>query len=257
MRSRSYFVLLCLAALAAPRADAASLPPSAAGLTVSVDLVQGNYVITSKTPAWKFAGTIGSRLTGVKIAPGRDKIGAYQEIAFQWTAGRPLSGAIREYDSRPLIGFAITTPQASDTPPPDFPSFGTFPQKLHRMSFREAAHSPASFKLEQTSTPWMLFDDHYHTAILSPASDFLVSEMHGDGVSTFASGLNTPLTGLPAGFTHRSLMAVGTGIGATTDSWGSALCDLGGKPPVARNAASANDPLVKYLGLWTDNGAYY
>ncbi len=260
MRSRPCFVLLCAAALAAvaPRAEAVtSLPASAAGLTVSVDPAQGNYVITSQTPAWKFAGTIGSRLTGVKIAPGRDKIGAYKEIAFQWTAGRPLSGAIREYDSRPLIGFAITTPLASDTPPPDFPSFGTFPQKLHTMSFREAAHSPASFKLEQTGTPWMLFDDKFHTAILSPASDFLVSEMHGDGVSAFASGLNTPLTGLPAGFTHRSLLAVGTGIGATTHLWGDALCALGGKPPVAQNAASVTDPLVKYLGLWTDNGAYY
>jgi len=146
---------------------------------------------------------------------------------------------------------------ASETPPPDFPRFQTFPQKLHTMSFREAAHSPATFKLEQNGTPWMLFDDEFHTAILSPASDFLVSQMHGDGVSALASGLNTPLTGLPAGFTHRRLLAVSTGIGATTYTWGSALCALGGKPQVAENAASAHDPLVKYLGLWTDNGAYY
>ena len=259
MLSRSYFVLLCAAALAAvaPRAEAASLPTSAAGLTVSVDPAHGAYVVTSQTPAWKFAGTIGAPLTGVKIAPGRDKIGAYKEISFQWAAGRLLAGTIREYDSRPLVGFAVTTPLASDTPPPDFPRFQTFPQKLHTMSFREAAHSPASFKLEQTGTPWVLFDAQYHTAILSPASDFIDSEMHGDGVSTFASGLNSPLTGLPAGFTHRSLLAVGTGVSATAHAWGSALCDLGGKPPIASSAASSSDPLVKYLGCWTDNGAYY
>ena len=58
---------------------------------------------------------------------------------------------------------------------------------------------------------------------------------------------------MPAGFTHKSLLTIGTGIEATIDAWGAALTDRAGKPRPADDA----DLLVKYLGYWTDNGAVY
>ena len=99
----------------------------------------------------------------------------------------------------------------------------------------------------------MLFDDRAQTAVLSAASDFIVSQMHGDGKSLLASGLNPELTNIPAGWTHRSLLVVGGGIGQTVQAWGQALTDLTGKARPGNQA----DLLLKYFGYWTDNGATY
>ena len=232
---------------------AAALPASAAGLAVSVDAATGAYRVTAASPAWTFAGTVGAPMTDVAISKGRDKVGAYQEITFRWKAAEPQRGAIREYQTRPVVQFAITTPEASSQPPPDFPNFTTFPQGLHPLSYEENAFSPHVFRLAHNGTPWFLFDDDAHTAVLSPGGDFLTAQMHGDGKTSLASGLNPNLSGLPGGFTHRSLLVVGSGIGATVRAWGDALTDAGGK---ARPTDDA-DRLIRYLGYWTDNGAVY
>ena len=192
-------------------------------------------------------------MTDVAVTKGKDKLGDYQEVTFHWQAGSPLAGAIREYQARPVVQFAVTTPQAAAKPPPDFPAFTTFPPGLHPLSFREAAMSGPSFGLEHNGTPWILFDDAAHTAVLSAASDFLEAEMHGDGKTLLASGLNSHLANLPAGFTHRSLLVLGSGIGTTVSAWGNALTNATGKTRPSDNA----DLLIKYLGYWTDNGAYY
>ena len=80
--------------------------------------------------------------------------------------------------------------------------------------------SGPSFGLEHNGTPWILFDDAAHTAVLSAASDFLEAEMHGDGKALLASGLNARLANLPAGFTHRSLLVFGSGIRTTMQCLG-------------------------------------
>ena len=233
--------------------QAVTLPVSADGIAVSVDAAGGTYTITATNPAWTFGGTVGGPLRDVIVTKGQDKLGAYQEITFRWNVGSPLAGAIREYQTRPVVEFAITTPQASGKPTPDFPAFTTFPQNLHLLSFEDTVFSPHTFRLAHNGTPWLLFDDNAHTAVLSPASDFLVSQMHGDGKALLASGLNPELAGLPAGWTHRTILVIGTGIGATVHAWGNALTDLSGKTRPGDDA----DLLIKYLGYWTDNGAVY
>ena len=242
-----------LTAVPAPKAQAAALMPSASGLAVAVDEARGTYTVTARDPAWKFSGTVGAPLTDVKVTKGQDKLGGYQEVSFQWNTGTTLHGAIREYDARPVVRFAVTTPQATAHLSQDFPAFTTFPQNLHALSYQENAMSPPAFRLAGNGTPWFLFDDDAHTAVLSAGSDFLVSQMHGDGKTLLASGLNPALAHLPAGFTHTSWLAVGPGIEATVHAWGDALTDLSGKPRPADDA----DLLVKYLGYWTDNGADY
>ncbi len=238
----------------APPAEAAtSIPPSAAGIAVSVDEATGTYTVTETNPAWTFVGTVGGPMTEVHVTQGQDKLGGYQEITFHWNADSPMTGAIRAYQTRPVVQFAVTTPQAMSRPTPDFPAFTTFPQNLHTLSFEDRVFSPHVFHLPQGGTPWFLFDDAAHTAALSPASDFLVAQMHGDGKTLLASGLNPTLANVPAGFTHRSLLVLGPGIGATFHAWGDALTADSGKTRPADDA----DMLIKYLGFWTDNGAYY
>ncbi len=243
--------VLALAPLSAARA--ASLPTSGTGLSVSVDEKSGTYTVASQNPAWNFTGSVGSGLTNVRSNKGQDKLGGFHELSFKWKTDGPFQGAIREYDTRPLVRFTLTLPQAVTQIAQNFPAFTSFPQNLHTLSFRDDAMSPPSFHLENNGTPWFLFDDAANTAVLSAGSDFLVSKMQGDGKTLLASGFNAKLANFPAGFTHTSWLALGQGIQSTVHAWGSALTGLSGKPRTSDNA----DLMVKYLGYWTDNGAYY
>lgn len=249
---RTVFLALLLTALA-PHARAAALPPAASGIAVSVDEASGTYKIAARSPAWTFVGSVGARLSSVATGQGRDQIGAYSEVAFRWQADLPYGGAIRRYADKPVVLFALTARQAAGHPAAEFPHFTRFPQNLHPMSFEDTAFSPHAFRLAHNATPWVLFDDQAHTAVLSPASDFIVSQMHGDGKGALASGLNPELTGIPAGWTHRSLLVVGGGIGHTVQMWGRAMTNLAGKQRPGNQA----DLLLKYFGYWTDNGATY
>jgi hypothetical protein len=40
-----------------------------------------------------------------------------------------------------------------------FPRFTEFPKNLHHFSYKNEVFAPRSFALEQTGTPWLLFDD--------------------------------------------------------------------------------------------------
>ena len=241
----------------APAVQAASLPPSASGVAVSVDEATGNYTITDRAPAWTFTGSVGAPLSAVKTTAGRDNVGAYQEIAFQWQSGQPdhqpYKGTIRRYAARPVLLFSLTAQKAAAKMGTDFPNFTTFLQSLHPMSYDDGAFSPHVFRLAHNATPWVLFNDQAQTAVLSPASDFLVAQMHGDAQTSLASGLNPALTGIPAGFTHSSLLVVGSGIGKTMQTWGQAMTARTGKARPTQDA----DLVLKYLGYWTDNGAHY
>ena len=245
------FVFFLLAASLPVRA--AVLPPAPSKITVSVDQATGTYKIVVHQPAWTFVGSVGAQLSGVTTGQGRDRMGAYQEIGFRWQSDIPYGGTIRRYQNKPLVLFTLTARQASRHITAEFPRFTTFPQNLHPLSFEDSAFSPHSFRLAHNATPWVLFDDEAQTAVLSVASDFLVSQMHGDGKTTLACGLNPELTGLSAGFTHKSLLVIGGGIQATLQTWGHALTDLAGKKRPTNEA----DILLKYFGYWTDNGATY
>src|SRR5690606_5709030 len=107
--------------------------------------------------------------------------------------------------------------------------------------------------LEETATPWMLFNDQATACILSPASDFIVSLMTHADSSRLRSGLNPEVTQLPAGFSHTTLLVMEQGIGKTWDAWGRTLRALYNR----KRPANDSDPILKYFGYWTDNGADY
>lgn len=235
------------------QAHAAALPISASGIAVSVDEASGTYKIATRRPAWAFQGSVGTRLSEVTTTQGNDRLGAYKQIAFRWQSDIAYGGAIKCYQNRPVVLFSLTARQACGHLTAEFPRFTFFPMNLHPMSFEDSAFSPHSFRLAHNATPWVLFDDKAQTAVLSAASDFIVAQMHGDGKTELASGLNPELSPIPNGFTHRSLLVVGDGIHSTLQAWGNALTDIAGKTRPTEEA----DPLLKYFGYWTDNGAAY
>ncbi|HMX63466.1 MAG TPA: hypothetical protein PKD58_10400, partial [Candidatus Sumerlaeota bacterium] len=89
--------------------------------------------------------------------------------------------------------------------------------------------------------------------MISPATNFFVASMWGDGKQKIASGFNSKLRNLPAGFTHQTILAFGAGINRTWDLWGQSLLAL----QSAKRPRYDADVMLKYLGYWTDNGATY
>jgi hypothetical protein len=256
---RSFLTLALAAVLLAfsahhAGATSVAIPTQECGLSAQVDADSGAYRIDSARPAWSLAGSLNVRLQNVATSHGDDELGDYQQLAFDWQSGPgPMSAWIRVYRGKPLVLFSQTCRVASEMPPAAFPAFTRLPAALHIFSYEQSTFSPPAFAARETSTPWLLFDDDANALILSPASNFMVASMVGDGRGHVAIGFNPNLRNLPAGFTQQGLVAFGRGINRTWDLWGGALRDLGH----AKRPGNDADAVLKYLGYWTDNGAVY
>src|SRR6195256_4944346 len=240
--------------LALPCHAAGTSVEGAHGITATIDEASGRYEVRGKEPNWVFAGTLGAAASDVSVQDGQDRLGAFRELSFRWRDGVALRGSIRTYVERPVLLFAITcTAPNSDAAAIRFPRFTEFPKNLHGFSYVNRDFAPSSFALEENATPWLLYDDQAHATVLSPAANYMIASMRGDGKTEIESGLNEGVAALPAGFTHLTLMALGVGVNATWDSWGSALTGLQGVQRPGNDA----DIGLRYLGYWTDHGGEY
>jgi hypothetical protein len=223
---------------------------SAAGVNMRLDEDSGAYEINYRPARWTFAGQTKQSFVTATTNSGSDSIGAYTEIS--WANGASLTDSIRLYDTQPVVLMTMAGSQAMEKWPADFPDFTSFPA-LHHFSFHETNFAPPRFDLEKNGTPWLLFDDSAHAALISPADHFLIASMNGDGVHEIGSGLNEQVHSLPANFSHGTLIAFGSGIQTTWKTWSDAFLALQG---TARPNNEA-DTGLRYLGYWTDNGATY
>ncbi len=250
--ARRAFLLTLL--LSGVRAPAVVISSPHTGLSVQVDEAAGSYKVAARDPAWSFAGHFNVPITHVIVSRGSDAVGTFEQIGFAWQGEHsPMSGQVRLYDEKPLVWFAETCGQAVDEAPAPFPAFTEVPANLHVFSYAMETFAPPRFAACAVSTPWLLFDDHANALVISPASHFMVASLSGDGRHQVASGLNSNLRGLPAGFTQQTVMAFGRGINHTWDVWGSALVQAAG----SKRPDNEADASLKYLGYWTDNGATY
>ncbi|HEV2455367.1 MAG TPA: hypothetical protein VGY98_13970 [Verrucomicrobiae bacterium] len=248
---------LFIAATAPASADTAEVSASYAddhALTVRMDAGNGDYRVRQSHPAWSFNGGIGEPLTNLKSASGSDSLGAYDEISFAWTNGAtPMDGSIRLYANSPVILFTETCDAATEMPPAPFPSFTGTPRRLHVFSYQEKTFSPPHFAASDCSTPWLIFNDADDAMVVSPASHYMIAAMSGDGRNKIASGLNSALRHLPAGFSQQTIMVFGHGINRAWDLWGKSLQSLRG----VQRPDNEADTVLRYLGYWTDNFAFY
>ena len=252
LRGAPLLIALTLSALPCHAADQAI--EGARGIVATIDQKSGRYEVRSRALNWTFAGQLGESASHLIIKNGRDRLGAYRELRFSWRHQVPLSGRIRTYVSRPVVLFGITSKEPiSDAAAIRFPRFTEIPRDLHHFSYKNDVFAPRSFALEETGTPWLLFDDQMRAVVLSPAANYMIASMRGDGITEIASGLNEGVANLPAEFTHKTLMAFDVGVNAAWDSWGTALTDLQGRNRPSNDA----DIGLRYLGYWTDNGAAY
>ncbi|HEY1788415.1 MAG TPA: hypothetical protein VGJ73_09685 [Verrucomicrobiae bacterium] len=249
-------VLIATGARAAA-ADTAKISASYADhnrLTVRVNGGDGSYSLQKTHPSWTFKGAIGQQLSNLKTRSGVDSLGAYREISFSWAdPSTPMTGSIRLYDNGPAVIFSETCEAATELPPAPFPCFVGVPHKLHSFSYQQKTFAPPRFAASDCSTPWLLFNDSDDAMVISPASHFMIAAMSGDGQTNIASGLNSALRHLPSGFSQQTILTFGHGINHTWDLWGKSLQALQGLQRPDNEA----DTVLKYLGYWTDNFAYY
>src|SRR6266478_6360969 len=252
LRSAALSVALTLPAL--PGYAAGTGVQGSHGIVATIDEKSGRYEVRSNELKWVFAGKLGGAAGDVSVKDGQDRLGAFRELRFRWRDQVPLGGRIRTYVDRPVLLFAITADEPiADAALIRFPRFTEFPRNLRGFSYANTAFAPPSFALEENATPWLLYDDQTHAAVLSAAANYMIASMRGDGRAEIASGLNKGVAGLPAGLTKTTLMALGIGGNATWDAWGTALTELQGTHRPANDA----DIGLRYLGYWTDHGGEY
>ncbi len=236
----------------APQAQEKPFP----GLSLYIGMVQGDYDISYANFKWKFSGHLGGEMfpldrKGVKS--GRDAIGRYDEVGFYTESVEDAHFFIRQYKDLPVIRFRTHYLKSTAGNGIPFPDFKALPEGLNQFSYRDSTFAPPTFGPAKTSTPWLLFDKSGNACIMSPASNFMVAKMVGDGKTEMGAGLDDRLKEVPAGFDQDCVMVFAKGIGAAWDLWGSVMQKL------AHKAVPANDSdvLLKSFGYWTDNGADY
>ena len=224
---------------------------SAGTLKFQINRHTGVYRIQSQTPAMSFQGSIGGPVSAVKTASGKDRIGAYKRIAFQWKQkGVALRASVRLYLHKPVTLFSLRFLRPVGHPRIAFPDFRSESHLMHVFSYANDCFAPPQFQAGPSDTPWLLFDEHLNAAVISPASHFLVTAMRGNGTTQIAVELHPEIPVVPANYRIRSLMVMTHGINAAWNLWGHALTSLTGKTRPSNDA----DVALSSLGYWTDNG---
>ncbi|HLG95005.1 MAG TPA: hypothetical protein VKX49_01705 [Bryobacteraceae bacterium] len=243
--------LLCFASISPVSAD---VPPSGANYTVSglglsaTVFLSGGYQISAPAQGWLFQGAVSGPIQNARVSDGTDSAGNWHQISFDHGSGRTSS--IRLYDRQPVVLFS--TRYGQDTPNADpFPSFSVYPQGL--FTFNYSNLWSYRFGALNNRAPWLFFDGQANAFVFSPASNFMtaVGQVGGDG--SLQMPIDSRIATLPAGFTHRTLLAIGAGINSTFRIWGNALTQLTGK----QRPSNDSNALLNQLSYWTDAGAAY
>jgi len=220
------------------------------GISVHAD---GSFEVTTRTPAWKFSGNVGSPLSHLAARRGRDRAGPYREVEFKYetSAAAARLGAVRIYDHRPVVIFKLVFLTAGNTSE-SFPTISSYPRNLHHLTYTDT-FGGFSFERFGPDGPWVFFDDHANTFILSPASHYMNAALSLGPHNELVSGISADVEDIPPGFVAMSALVIAPGINRAFETWGHFLTDLAGKKRPANDA----DFSLKHLGYWTDHGAQY
>ncbi len=229
-------------------AQAASM--AIAGVTIHINAAKGDYLFTSASPAWTFRGTVGSAMRHIQRSSGRDNLGAFKEIKFTWgPTSHPRTGVLKCYMHSGTLLAGIT----GASPRTVFPDFTSIPSKLRVLSFKNAVFAGPEFHAQADSMPWVLFNRHADTAIISPASAFLISRLAGNAKTSIGAELNPNVSDSAAARMRWTILMMGHGIRRTLNFWGHALDRLYNRPRIGNEG----NVVLRNFGYWTDNGACY
>jgi hypothetical protein len=224
--------------------------PAAPTFEVRVDPT-GRYEVRSHAPDWSFSGDVGRAVSNVRSVDGQDGVGAFREVSFDY--GSRTSG-IRAYQSTPVVLFTTTYVAGGSNAEP-FPVLKSLPSLPFKLSYRDIPFSPYQLNTlaEAPDSPWLFFDAAGNGFLISPAANFPIARMTLGNDGSLSSGIDSGVSGLPAGFTHQTVLVPGNGPNRLFDAWGAAMTGLYGKTRPPNDA----DLTLEKFGYWTDNGAVY
>ncbi len=212
----------------------------------------GSYSVTLTAPVSRLTGSLGVKPANARISSGTDTVGAYSDLAFDYTINASQrTASIRAYTTRSVILFTQTVHNASPNTNP-FPTFAALPSNLLHISYSGFFGTPV-FSYFGADSPWVYFDADANALILSPASDYMTAETRYGVNNQIELAMNSQISALPAGFTHKSVLAYGKGINRTMSAWGRTLTGLTGKT----RANSGSSSMLREVSYWTDNGSTY
>ncbi len=222
------------------------------------------------------------KLIETTTSEGADKTGIYKSATLKWEAGGlRFNTEFRVYDKRSAVKFlqmfpdgytAAKTTSFGDTSL-NFPVFAADESgaSVNMFAYNYQIWPQALFgkNIKRTldewqdgfiATPLFVFDKSGWTGVLSPFSDFLIRfvrvidlSAHGFGHAA-AVGLNGELQKLEPGRVTESIVVFSDkGVVDSMNSLGAALLAESGKKAIDKNGTF----FLKYLGYWTDNGAFY
>ncbi|HMD54893.1 MAG TPA: hypothetical protein VKJ65_10125 [Phycisphaerae bacterium] len=210
----------------------------------------GDYAVSTSEPAWTFSGHVGSPVSNFAPMTGQDNLGSYFQCGFDFTSdGQKAHGILRVYKDS---GAAMIGVQGGDAATA-FPNFTSVPEGLHLLTFKNVVHSPPSFTGQAGSMPLVLFDDHYNTVVISPASDFMLSNLIGDSRNQISAALNPGSDVSKSSEARWTILTFGQGIQNTLRKWGRSLTTL----YAAQRPDNESNVILRDFGYWTDNGASY
>jgi hypothetical protein len=252
-RLGSFLVWLVLVLLSPVSAQAANLPQHVtqnATLRATFN-ADGTYELDFFKVNWHLVGKLPRAPESVQSIPGKDAIGSYDAVSATYLDGA-RTAQILVYRTLSIAIFRDVWNSAGPNKHP-FPAFDKLPAGLMKFSYQRKTFGTYEFGALGSEGPWSVFDKLGNVMMLSPADNFLISQMSESSGGTASSRITQSIQTLPAAFSHSTLLVFDRGMNQAFSTWGSALLALSGKQ---RPANDANVVLAK-LGYWTDNGARY
>ena len=259
-RAGILLILFCLssrvAALGPELGDKVVISGLSSGITATVRS-SGQFIVKTESYiwpfVWTFSGRIGQPLYNITKNAGRDTVGDYQEIEFDYFEKVLKQGSIRVYSEKPLVLFSARYLGATDnTETSAFPILTGYPRSPWQLSYN-GPFGIYNFDGVGPDSPRIFFNSDANTFIISPALNFMTANVTTGGNSKIISGIDPKIPTLPESFSHRTLLVIGKGINKTIKTWGQALTDLQGKNRLPNDAGV----ILERFGYWTDNGAFY
>ena len=96
---------LVLALCIAVRIDARTHEIKTESMMLTVDDATGEYKLARLNQAQEWAGSVGTAMKHVTQGEGRDHLGAFKSLDFDWQVQSTLSASIHAYIDRPLVVF--------------------------------------------------------------------------------------------------------------------------------------------------------
>lgn len=203
------------------------------------------------------------KILSIEKTSDSDIFGTFKSLCMNWNlegTSIQIRSYIIIYQNQPLIKFQLEFPTGlKDVSTKNlhsfifkFPCFNLKGPNKRILAFRFGVFSPPTRSIKSSvQGPVVFYDNDLNSVVLGPMDNFMIAFTKQD--TQISHGLEGMIKEIPEGYSHSSLMFFTGGINKAIVDWCRFLQRYHGTEPKDPYA----DPVVAYLGFWTQNGAYY